>query len=568
MPGGSRLRFGRAAGGGGPAMPATASFRTGAYTPQGRGGTRLSSVRGGLVLAGVPATWTVTQTGGTSGHFQDASGVAYATGVPRVIPEGATAMWPTPSAAGAGAKLNSAAPYTFEIKFTTAGLVDSNICTATLPIVASSANAGNTGSAGNVTDAFNAASALAVSLLPAPRYILLSRGIERDSYTTNGATYLNEVIIQDAEPAFPSNLDNFNFQNSAFISMEDITARRDTWDAAGFNKFRLRDFNCQDMARRRCTFGALTNAGLIFNAYGYLSDADVNTRITFTDSRWYWCFTGQNLQGSFFTLQRITYRWCHRPAIYLTGSFVTDSVFEDILVLSPRYISGSLFHTESVQRGNAVQVARLTYRRIKNYAADATWMGPFLFAGASNVIPDEDIVIEGVAYAGWAPYGYGQDSFGGVGGMKNATFTKVNTGQIPADYPPELGNPQPPNGPFVYLYADVGSWPGAYTMARVYTDENIQPNIGPVIPVVTYIDNYELNPGGGFAVQPSVAQFAAGSPKVNLGAYTFAQLEAMTDDQVEALFDAALLPTPLGALHVGAGVYVGAFNPDGSWNTA
>lgn len=189
----------------------------GSDTPTGRGGVWLNSMDNnqyGVTTSGLDiettngttcATYSISQTGGTAGHF---------TLIANNTPIGSTAITPVPSAAGQTAHLNGG-PYTFSVTCKDAALNNSNSATLTYNIVTKAANMGTNDSNNfnNVQSGFGAT---------AGYQFLISTGFQRPT-TRTGVSFSSclaisgvpNCTIAPADPARPALQVNMELNGSA-----------------------------------------------------------------------------------------------------------------------------------------------------------------------------------------------------------------------------------------------------------------------------------------------------------------------------------------------------------------
>lgn len=526
-------------------------------------GVRLSSSTLGLLNTGTPTSWDVTLVSGPTNVLQDRSGAAYLTGVTHTISEGSLATTPEPKSSAAGGANVLSGTWVFSIT-ATGSFGTSNTVNFTINLQANSTSIGDNTSFSSFSAWINAASVASFCGLAGPRYLLLSSGVNRGNSGVewNALAFTAEVIMADADTARPSNILFFNMQNTGNITFQQIKQVGTTF-APGFS-VRARLFVCNDIAFKFCQMGS-GPSDLVFSTFGIFSDSAANTRITIEDCKFYGMFAPIAMSGTTWRIRRSVNRWSHRPMVLggAAGVAIQDVIFEDCAEMSFRYMTGSGFHTENLQRGDNAIASDWIVRRQRWYAADSTWNGPGYFAGQQATNKDTNMQFENIVCGCWPLYAFGQESNAGTSYLKTSTFDKTNSGMKDPTYP-DQPSMQPATGPDVYWDASSATWwSGTFTVNHVYAGGKFL-NLRSAAANFSSASNLALNS----ASRPDTTYFQQGDPNVVLSAIPFATWEAMDDATVIATCDAAFLPTALGQLYNrnGDGKYTGAFLPDGSWN--
>jgi hypothetical protein len=556
MAGAGRLRFGR---GSSPAPLSDVTFLMGDRSKTGCG-SRLSSPTLGLLNNGTVTNWTVTLLSGTTNVLQDGAGVAYATLAPHTFAEGSTALTPEPTSAASGGSGVLSGSWTFSIS-ATGSFGTSNTVTFTINLQANSASIGNNTTFSSPTSFVNALDVAAFCGLTGPRYLLLSKGIERGAtgITWNNFHWTAEVIMRDADPADPdnkSNLDFLNIQNTEFLTFQGMR-----WDGATWTQnFRVRLFTVADIKFDDCDHGQ-TAANLRLSKIQVTCDGSISStnRLTITNNRARWTFQAFELQGTNITVDGIVSRYQHRPVLHLLP--MTTGSISNVSEMSFVFVSGSGFHTEGLQRHDFAQLQGVTIDKYEVFAADSTWMGPGYFAGTpTDGFPDTDITVSRFVYAGWFNRGTDINGNAGTTVYKNITLVKTNTGTPDPSLGPLDGGFTTDGPSMNFDAANSGMWGATLATQRCYMGNTVVTARSAVGGVSESLNIKKANAS-------MAADFALGDPNVVLPAISTAAWAAMSDATVISTYRAALSPL-LGGPMLQSGAYVGAYNPDGSWNTA
>lgn len=554
-----RLRFGRAA----PAVPTlnAVSDTFGGWSATGRGGVRLNGTLG-LIATGTPTSWKLRMKpgGGTAAHWTFPGSLV---GGWWTVSEGTSALTPMPSSAGQTARLSDGT-YTFEIIGTNA-VGDSATVEFTRTIDANASNIGNNlGSDSSVAGVLGGGTiaTFQAGTTVGQRKIFLSKGIEEREILLQGFEFTSEVVLRDADPAVPSNIlllqMTWVFMGAwtRFITVDGLTN-----DSAslGTRNCRILINKTSDMVFRNLQMGR-TQLSQNVSLFGLFMETAENERIIIEDCKFYWMCIGMIVWGTDHIVRRCTGRWLH--ARLITVSDNNNVLIEDCANLSPRYISGSGLHAESIQRADNATIVGMTVRRIEMYHADATWGAQGLFMGrVEGVIPNPvDVQIYAIAYTGWSYRGIAQSTCAGTNRLRNFTLIKANTGDgstCPPEYSFVAGGPWN-----TFSAPDPTDWTGTYNVDHGYVGdvcfvEPIPPDTSYAVPI------YDTPTMRVKANTYTAGDFLNGNPKPALEAITFSQWEAMSDEDVIAAHRAALIP---GANLSNADYYTGAFLPDGSWN--
>ncbi len=357
------------------------SISFGNLTPLNRGGVRLSSLDNttyGFHFSGLDlmssthspcALWTVTQTGGTAGHWN----------IPAVnTPEGATAITPVPSSAGVTAHLNGG-PYTFNVICTdAAGLTALSSKTLTVSIVT---NAVNIGTADSVSAGFAPVGFGGV----AGAQVLISTGTDKSNVRSTFKcpnVYTNTVLVTQADVARPAGLLNWEVQNCTNLQIDDITLTGDNRIAPSISGFFYLNndvnltMNRDAVIFTEATLGAAVHSDITLNgvtnltvndfvgtyaASGITENAVANSDVTFNNTRFRYFYNNCVFQGS-----------------------GTDFTYNDTYCIAP--MRRDALHVDAFQIGDGATPINLAVNRFMVAQADgnAQTQGP-PFGGTASV---------------------------------------------------------------------------------------------------------------------------------------------------------------------------------------
>jgi hypothetical protein len=374
------------------AVLSNVAYAIGAMTQPGFGQVRLSSQPGsytgrgglGLLSAGKTASsWTVALSSGTAGHWKIGSTVL--TGTPLALSEGATAVTPTPTAAGLAAGLDGG-PYVFAIGCTA---TDTTTGTASLTVT-SVAHAASFGDTDPLTASMVGGSASAFQTAGGTT-LLFSTGANR---TTLRSIFelpfaAPAVTLQHADPGRPGLIFDMEFSGCAWLNVTGFTCSDG-------------DFNTTAGIAAHYVAGAsnmvFTDCGAVF------SDAQVDplgtpairidgaSNVTFDgyDAQQVaigLVTTGEGGGCSNITFNGLTVRYFYIRAIALANG--ENLTFNDTVILSPiRSLLEEGLHMDSLQ-------VQLTSEDVYADIVDATFNRTF-FAQA-----DGTGYCQGFPFDGW-----------------------------------------------------------------------------------------------------------------------------------------------------------------------
>lgn len=545
-----------------PTLAAT-TIPFGAWTQFGKGTVRLSSPTLGLVVSeggSAITSWSVTTqaTGvgcGNSAHWTAAGSVA----------EGSSAITPTSSIAGDTAHLASG-----DCNFTvtaTNGNGTSAPVAITMDVDPNAASIGDNSAnfpGGVFANPYTVAGFEAGTTI-GQRSLLLTPGIDRG---TTGINFNNQfdftsyVQLKDADPARPSLLDKVQIQNGSYWEVYDLTLSSASRSPESGGRVYA---SGTDFLKLTNVQGGTGINSFVQNLKCVFLDTVSNVEITNLE-----CY-GQmgglyiGAGSATVTVNGLKVRWYSERGIQIGSA--SDVTISDFVIASPRRIPGSVVHIDAVQIEDLSTPSNLLMQRGMILVADAynsTYQGVFYGSGSdtTTVFQAADLHFNGLFISNGAPTCWGAPaSNSGTSYAKNITCVKNDTGVYTDCTTPEGDGACPTTAGATMSMGNVNSarYSGTFTFSYIATDDvlTIASGNGGSKDAATVI---EANHGS------LTNYFADPNARATLEAIDYDTWYAMSLDTIIATYKAAYAAKLNGDLKVGS-VYVGAWDPDGNWNT-
>ena len=544
------------------------TIELGALTVNGQGGVWLNSEMLGLVASnsGPINTFDVSAANADNTLWQGIAGSALPqTGLTNTAPAPyaayTTNAWtPVPSATGAGASgLRTKVGTTYTFTITAYNAQGSDTATLSILIRASAASIGSWRGLNDNTPSTMIVSVASFESLGG-NAIILTRGCDRG---TNGLSltqyaFTANVDVADADPAYPATLLKVAMNGTGAIYTSYLTI--DLLTGGGINsvnmptaRYVMNSVHHITLTNPRA-YAQKSNPALfspVNPVYGIQLTGNVvglpSYAIVVNDGY----FTahggafkdGSTAAGQVYdvTVNNLGARWVFDNGFYLSD--MADATFTDCYILSNNVL-GAL-HPDVVQRADEHAVDNVVFNRFLGLDAGGSGAQTFWHGGTGAGGPEKDfrvtnslVTCDGQNALVWAG---NQGTLGGA--------TDVTVAVCPSDGTPET------NAGSAIQWGTAPNWLANVTLTRTYIfGKKLEVNVpGGIVSVNTiYRDN-----------SPVSTDFIDPDPETTLSSFTTAQWDAMTVDEIKALYIAAYTPTIGGALDLGGGVTIGAITLDG-----